>query len=90
MHDRGQSFGAITVPFLPQVFSLPVLILTVSPGFKFDRQFWVSGSIAVLVVEGLGCGLPESRFVRIGWLNNLSAGDDPHSSGLELKNSIGK
>ena len=66
LHDRGQSFGAITVPFLPQVFSLPVLILTVSPGFKFDRQFWVSGSIAVLVVEGLGYGLPESRFVRIG------------------------
>ena len=57
MYKRGQSFGAITDPFLCHVFSLPVLILTVSPGFKVDRRFWVSGSIAVVVVEGLGCGL---------------------------------
>ena len=31
----------------------------VSPGLKVDRPFWVSGSIAVLVVEGLVCGLAE-------------------------------
>ena len=52
--------------FLSQVFSSSVLILSVSPGFKVDRRFWVSGSIAVLVVEGLGCGLTEGRLVRIG------------------------
>ena len=63
--------AAITDPFLSQVFSSPVLILTVYPGFKVDRQLWVSGSIALLVVEGLGCGLAEGRFVQIERLNNL-------------------
>ena len=43
----------------------------VSPGFKVDRRFWVSGSVAVLVVEVLGCGLAEVRLVRIERLNNL-------------------
>ena len=46
-------------------------MLTVSPGFKVDRRFWVSSSIAVLVVEGLRCGLAESKLVQIGQLNNL-------------------
>ena len=71
LYERGRSFGAITDHFLSQVFSSSVLILTVSPGFKVDRRFWVCGSIAVLVVEGLGCGLAEGRLVRIGQLNNL-------------------
>ena len=70
MHEQQRSFGAITDPFLSQVFSLLVFILMASPGFKVDRWFWVSGSIAVLVVEGLGCGLAEGRLVQIGWLNN--------------------
>ena len=78
--ERGWSFGAFghllfggwsTDPFLSQLFSSLVLILMVSPGFKVDRQFWVSGSVAVLVVEGLGCGLTEGTLVRIGELNNL-------------------
>ena len=57
LYKQGRSFGAITDPFLSQVFSLSTLILTVFPDFKVDRRFWVSGSIAVVVVEGLGCGL---------------------------------
>ena len=69
-YEQGRSFGAVTNPFLSQVFSLSVFILMVSPSFKVDRWFWVSGSIAVLVVEGLGCGLAEGRLVQIGWLNN--------------------
>ena len=36
----GQSFGAITDPFLSHVFSLLVLILPASPGFKVDTWFW--------------------------------------------------
>ena len=51
------------------------------PGFKVDRRFWVSGSIAVLVVEDLVCGSREGKLVRIGRLNNLRAGDSPFSSG---------
>ena len=90
LYEQQQSFVAITDPFLSQVFSLSVFILMVSPGFKIDRWFWVSGSIAVLVVEGLGCGLAEGRLVRIGRLNNLWAGDNPFSSGWEFKNSIDK
>ena len=66
LHERGPSFGLITDPSLSQVFSLLVLILTVFPGFKVDRRFWVSGSIAVLVVEGLSYGLTKGRLVRIG------------------------
>ena len=71
LYEGGRSSGAITDPFLSQVFSSSVLIPTASPGFKVDRGFWVSGSIAVLVVEGLGCGLAEGRLVRIRRLNNL-------------------
>ena len=52
--------------FLSQVFSLLALILTVSPGFKVSSQFWVSGLIAVLMVEGLGRSLTEGILVRIG------------------------
>ena len=63
LHERGTSFGAISDPFLTQVFSSSVLIVTVSPGFKVDRYFWVSGSIAFLVVEGLSCGLREGRLL---------------------------
>ena len=66
LYERGRSFGAIADPFLSQVFSSSVLILTISPGFKVDRRFWVSGSIAVLVVEGLSYGLTKGRLVRIG------------------------
>ena len=69
-YEQGRLFGAITDPLLSQVFSPSVFILTVSPGFKVDRRFWVSGSIVVLLV-GLGCGLAEGRLVRIGQLNNL-------------------
>ena len=52
LYERRRSFGAITDPFLPQFFSSSVLILTVSPGFKVDRRFWVYGSIGVLMVKG--------------------------------------
>ena len=38
----------------------------VLPDFKVGSRFWVSGSLAVLVVEGLGCGLTEGRLVQIG------------------------
>ena len=55
----------MTDPFLSQVFSLSVLILTVSPSFKVDSQFWVSGSITALVVEDLGCSLTE--YIRTDW-----------------------
>ena len=71
LYEQGWSFGAITDPFLSQVFSSSVLILTVYPSFKVDRRFWVSGSIAVLVVEGLGCGLTECILMWFGQLNNL-------------------
>ena len=81
LYERGLSFGAITDPFLSQVFSSSVLILTVSPDFKIDRGVWVSGSIAVLVVESLGCGLIEGGLVRIWRLNNLWTGDSPFPSG---------
>ena len=37
LHEQQRSFGAITDPFLSQVFSLSVFILMVSPGFKVDR-----------------------------------------------------
>ena len=47
-----------------------VLILTVYPGFKVGSRFWVSVSVAVLVVKGLGCGLTGFILVRIGRLNN--------------------
>ena len=80
----------MTDPFLSQVFSLSVLILTVSPSFKVDSQFWVSGSITALVVEDLGCSLTESILGRIGQLNNLLAGDRAFSSGWEFKNSTDK
>ena len=70
LYERGRSFGAITDPFLSQVFSSSVLILA-SPDFKVDRQFWVSGSIAVFVVGDLGCGLTEGRLARIGRLSNV-------------------
>ena len=60
---------------------MSVLIFAVPPGFKVDRRFWVSGSIAVLVVEDLVCGSREGKLVRIGRLNNLRAGDSPFSSG---------
>ena len=66
---------------LSLVLSSLVFILPVCPGFKFDRRFLVSGSIDVLVVEGLGCGLAERTLVRIGRLNNLWAGDNPFLSG---------
>ena len=89
LYERGWSFGEITHSFLSQVFSLSVLILTVSPGFKVDRRFWVSGSIAALVI-GLGCALIEGRLMRIGRLNTLWADDSPFSSGWEFKNSIDK
>ena len=71
LYERGPSFEAINHPLLSQVFSLLVLILTVSPGFKVCSRFWVSGSIAVSVVEGLGCGFTEGALVRIGRSNNL-------------------
>ena len=90
LYEWGQSCGAITDPFLSQIFSLLILILMVSPGFKVDRQFWVSGSIAIVVVEGLGCGLAEGKLVWIGWLNNLWAGDNLFWSGWEFKTSIDK
>ena len=90
LYEQGQSFGAITDLFLSQIFSLSVLILMVSLGFKIDRQFCVSGSIALLVVEGLGCGLAEVRLVQIGRLNNVWASDNPFSSGWEFKNSFDK
>ena len=84
LYKQGWSFGAITDPFLSQVLSLSVLILTVSPVLR------VSGSIAILAVEDLVCGLAEGRLVQIGWLNNLWAGDNPFLSGWEFKNSIDK
>ena len=87
---RGRSFWAITDPLLSQVFSSSVPIPTVSPGFNVDRRFWDSGSVAVLVVEGLNCGLTEGRLVRIGRWNNLWAGENPFSSSWEFKNSIDK
>ena len=90
LYERGRSFGAITDPFLSQAFSSSVLILTVFPGFKIDRRFYVSGSIAVLVVESLGRGLAEDRLVQIGWLKKLWAGDNPFSSGWDFKNGIDK
>ena len=73
LYKKVRSFGTITDPVLSQVFSSSVLILTVFPGFKNDRRFLVSGSIAVLVVERLGCGLglAKGRLMRIGRLNNL-------------------
>ena len=86
LYERGRSFGAITDPFLFQVFSSSVVILMVSPGFKVYRPFWV----VVLVVEGLGCGLAEGGLVRIRRLNNLWAGDNPFSSGWEFNKSIDK
>ena len=49
LYERGRLFGVITDPFLSQVFSSSVPILTVSLGFKVNRRFWVSASIAVLV-----------------------------------------
>ena len=42
------------------------------------------------MLEGLVYGLTEGKFVRIGWLNNLWAGDNPFSAGGEFKNSIDK
>ena len=51
--SEGGCLGAIIDAFLSQIFSSSVLILTVSPGFKVDRRFWVFGSFAVLVVEDL-------------------------------------
>ena len=67
LYQRGRSFGVITDPFVSQVFSSLGLILTVSPGFKVDRQFWVPGSITVLMVERLHRGLAEDcGFVRLG------------------------
>ena len=60
LYKQGWSFGAITDPFLSQVLSLSVLILTVSPVLR------VSGSIAILAVEDLVCGLAEGRLVQIG------------------------
>ena len=69
MYERGQLFQ--TDPFSSQVFSLSVLIRMVSLGFKVGSRFWVSGSIAVLVVACLGCGLTEGALVQIGRLNNL-------------------
>ena len=71
LYERGRSFGAIIDPFLPQVFSSSVLIFTVSPSFKVGRRFWVFDSIAVLVVEDLGCDFTEGKLVRMERLNNL-------------------
>ena len=88
MYKLRQLFGAVTNPFLSHVFSLLVLILTGSPGFKVDSWFWVSGSIADLVVEGLSYCLTEGALVQTGWLKNLWAGDSPFSSGWEFKNNI--
>ena len=71
LYEQGQSFQAITDSFLFQVFSSLVLILMVSLGFEVGSQFCISGSNAVLVVEGLVCGLIEGILVLFGWLNNL-------------------
>ena len=90
LYKRPRSFREITDPFLPQVFSALVLILTVPPEFKVGSRFWVSGSIDVLVVKGLCCGITGCRLVRIGRLNNLWAGYNLFSSGWEFKNSIDK
>ena len=92
LYKKVRSFGTITDPLLSQVFSSSVLILTVFPGFKNDRRFLVSGSIAVLVVERLGCGLglAKGRLMRAGRLNNLRTADNPFFSGWEFKNSIDK
>ena len=90
IYEWGQSFWAITDPFLYQVFFLSVLILMVLPDFKVGSRFWVSGSLAVLVVEGLGCGLTEGRLVQIGWLNNFWAGDNPFLGGREFKDRVDK
>ena len=86
LHEQKRSFRAMTDPFLSQVFSSSVLILTV----LIVRQLWVSGLIAVLMVEGVGCGLTKGRLVQIERLNNLRAGDKPFSTGWEFKNSIDK
>ena len=68
-----QSFGAISAPFVIPSF---IFVGFYSDGmsrmyFTFDRRFLVSGSIAALVVERLGCDLAEGTLVRIGRLNNL-------------------
>ena len=81
---------AITDSFLSQIFSSSVLTLAVSPDFKVVSRLWVSGSIAVLVVESLGCCLTEGTLARIGRLNNLWAGYSQFSSGWEFRNSISK
>ena len=90
MYKWGRPLWAIIDPFLSQVFSSSVLILTVYPDFKVGSRFWVSGSWAVLVVEGLSCGLTEGRLVRIGRLNNLWASKNSFLSGWEFKNTIDK
>ena len=69
MYQQGWSFGAITDPFLCQVFSLSI-VLMVSPGSKVGSQFWVSRSIAILAVF-LACCLAEVTLVQIGLSNNL-------------------
>ena len=90
LYERRRWFGAITDPFLSQVFSSSALVLTVTPSFKVDTRFWVSSLIAVLEVEDLGCGLTEGKLVRIGRLKNLWAGDKQFTSGWKFKNSIDK
>ena len=62
----------------------------VSAGSKVGSQFWISGSISILVIKGWGFALREVILVQIGQLNKSWTSDNPFLSGWEFKKSNDK
>ena len=93
MYKREPPFGTVPDPFLSQVFSLVVIILTGSPGFKGSSRFCFFGSITVSEIESCDwgdCGLTADKLMQNGQLNNLWGGYNPFLLSWEAKNSIEK